>query len=154
MTVASEHRGYLLDTSVISILAPGREQHLPSGFAPWLQARSSKLFIPSVAIAELTQGICKLRRAGGVARAERLANWLDGLVDGYGDHILPVDAAVARLAGGLSDAAMAAGKHPGFADVAIAATAQHAGLLLLSCNLKHFLALGVACCDPTTALPD
>lgn len=152
--MAVDHRGYLLDTSVISILAPGREPHVPAGMVDWLHARSSLLFIPSVAIAELTQGICKLRRAGGVERAARLAAWLDGMVAGYGDRILPIDSAVARLAGGMSEAAMAKGKHPGFADVAIAATAQHAGLLLLTCNLKHFEPLNVACCDPVIRLPD
>jgi hypothetical protein len=48
---------------------------------------------------------------------------------------------------------MAQGRHPGFADVAIAALAQNAGLLLLTCNLKHFEPLGVACADPLVALP-
>jgi predicted nucleic acid-binding protein len=53
----------------------------------------------------------------------------------------------------MSDAAIAKGRHPGFADVAIAALAQHAGLLLLTCNLKHFEPLGVACADPLITLP-
>ncbi|MBU1361968.1 MAG: PIN domain-containing protein [Gammaproteobacteria bacterium] len=154
MSAVTGHRGYLLDTSVISILAPGREPRWPVGMSNWLQARSDLLFLPGVAIAELTQGICKLRRAGGVERAARLAVWLDGLVEGYGDRILPIDAAVARLAGGMSEAAMAKGRHPGFADVAIAATARHAGLLLLTCNLRHFEPLEVACADPTVGLPD
>jgi predicted nucleic acid-binding protein len=44
-------------------------------------------------------------------------------------------------------------RHPGFADVAIAALAQHAGLLLLTRNLKHFEPLGVACADPLISLP-
>jgi predicted nucleic acid-binding protein len=66
-----EHSGYLLDTSVISALAPGREFHSP-GFADWLHAHAEHLFIPCIAIAELEQGICKLHRAGGVERARRL----------------------------------------------------------------------------------
>jgi hypothetical protein len=53
----------------------------------------------------------------------------------------------------MSDAAIAKGRHPGFADVAIAALAQHAGLLLLTCKLKHFEPLGVACADPLITLP-
>lgn len=44
----------------------------------------------------------------------------------------------AHLAGQISDAAIAKGCHPSFADVANAALAQHAWLLLLACNLKHF----------------
>lgn len=71
----------------------------------------------------------------------------------YADRILPLDADTARLAGQISDAAMVQGRHPGFADVAIAALAQHAELLLLKCKLKHFQYLGVACADPLVALP-
>ena len=71
----------------------------------------------------------------------------------YTDRILPLDAQAARLAGQISDAAIAQGCHPGFADVAIAALAQNAGLILLTCNLKHFLPLGLACADPLIALP-
>jgi toxin FitB len=37
--------------------------------------------------------------------------------------------------------------------VAIAALARHAGLLLLTCNLKHFQPLGVACADPLVQRP-
>ena len=145
--------GYLLDTSVVSVLAPGREAFVPTALIEWLQAHHKELFLPSSAVAEMAQGIGKLRRAGGAERADRLDRWLDGLLAAYADRILPLDAQAARLAGQISDAAIAQGRHPGFADVAIAALAQHAGLLLLTCNLKHFQPLGVACADPLIALP-
>ena len=143
----------MLDTSVVSVLAPGREAFVPTPFGQWLQAHHQALFLPSVAIAEMAQGIGKLRRAGGAERADRLDRWLDGLLAAYGDRILPLDAQAARLAGQMSDEAQAQGRHPGFADVAIAAIAQHAGLLLLTRNLKHFQPLGVACVDPLVSLP-
>ena len=146
-------KGYLLDTSVVSVLAPGREAFVPSPLAAWLQAHHQQLYLPSVAVAELAQGIGKLRRAGGIERADRLDRWLDGLLSTYADRILPLDAQAARLAGVMSDAAIAQGRHPGFADVAIAALAQNAGLLLLACNTKHFEPLGVACADPSVQLP-
>lgn len=152
MTAKSD-AGFLLDTSVISALAPGREAHLPAGLAEWFHAHTTRLFIPCIAIAELAQGIGKLRRAGGVERADRLDRWLDGLIAGYGQRILALDAPAARLAGRISDQAIAQGRHPGFADVAIAALAQQAGHLLLTRNLKHFLPLGVACADPLDRLP-
>jgi predicted nucleic acid-binding protein len=38
--------------------------------------------------------------------------------------------------------------HPGFADVAIAATAEAHGLTVLTRNVKDFIPLGVACFDP------
>ena len=147
------NKGYLLDTSVVSVLAPGREAFVPTPFAQWLQTHHKELFLPSIAIAEMAQGIGKLRRVGGAERADRLDRWLDGLLAAYADRILPLDAQAARLAGQISDAAIAQGRHPGFADVAIAALAQHAGLLLLTCNLKHFQPLGVACTDPLMSLP-
>lgn len=146
-------KGYLLDTSVVSALAPGRAAFVPSPFAQWLQAHHHQLFLPAIAVAEMAQGIGKLRRAGGVDRADRLDLWLDGLLLTYADRILPLDAPAARLAGQLSDTAMAQGHHPGFADVAIAALAQHAGLVLLTRNLKHFQPLGLDCLDPLIELP-
>ena len=147
------HNGYLLDTSVVSALAPGREAFVPTPLGAWLQAHHKELFLPSIAIAEMAQGIGKLRRAGASQRADRLDRWLDGLLAAYADRILPLDARAARLAGQISDGAIAQGCHPGFAEVAIAALAQNAGLLLLTCNLKHFQPLGVACADPLIALP-
>ena len=144
---------YLLDTTVISILAPGRGNIVPTPLGEWLQVHHKELFLPAIAVAEMAQGIGKLRRAGGTERADRLDRWLDGLLATYADRILPLDAQAARLAGQISDAAMSKGCHPGFADVAIAALAQNAGLLLLTSNLKHFQPLGVACVDPLMALP-
>ncbi len=146
-------RGYLIDASVISALSPGREVHLPDGFAAWLHARADRLFVPSIAVAELEQGICKLRRGGGEERTARLDRWLDGLIAGYGERVLALDARSARAAGRLSEAAIAQGRHPGFADVAIAAIAQQENLLLLTRNLRHFEPLGVPCCDPIDKLP-
>ena len=131
--------GYLLDTSVVSVLAPGREVFVPAPLQDWLREHHKQLYLPCIAIAEMAQGIGKLRRAGGVDRADRLDRWLD--------------AQVARLAGQISDAAVAQGRHPGFADLAIATLAQNAGLLLLTCNLKHFEPLGVDCADPLIKLP-
>jgi len=147
------HKGYLLDTSVVSLLAPGRGNVGVARLSEWLHAHHQDLFLPCIAIAEVSQGIDKLRRAGGTERADRLDRWLDELLAGYAQRVLPLDARVARLAGKISDAAMALGRHPGFADVAIAALAQHAGLLLLTCKLKHFEPLGVACKDPMADLP-
>ncbi len=89
----------------------------------------------------------------GHGRAGRLDRWLDGRLSTYADRILPLDAQAVRLADEISDAAIARGRHPGFADGAIAALAQNASLRLLTCNLKHFETLGVACADPMVELP-
>jgi predicted nucleic acid-binding protein len=72
--------GFLLDTSVISALAPGRETHLNTGFAQWLQAHDAQMCLPCVAVAELAQGTGKLRHAGSTERTDRLDVWLDRLI--------------------------------------------------------------------------
>ncbi|MBK6851169.1 MAG: PIN domain-containing protein [Burkholderiales bacterium] len=145
--------GYLLDTSIISALAPGREAYLPAGMADWLHRHDARLFIPCIAVAELAQGIAKLRRSGALARADALEAWLQVLLTSHADHILPLASGTSLLAGQMADAAVASGCHPGFPDVAIAAIARHHGLLLLTANLRHFEPLGVACLNPLAALP-
>ena len=146
-------QGFLLDTSVISALSPGRENHLPDGFADWLKTHDHRLFIPCIAVAELAQGISKLRRSGALERASRLDTWLDQLMTGFGERILSLTPAMAKLAGELSDSATSKGCHPGFADVAIAAMAVHQDYLLLTRNLRHFEPLGVECQDPVSRIP-
>ena len=144
--------GFLLDTSVLSVLAPGKS--IPDeALAAWLREQSEKLYISAVTIAEIEQGICKLRRAGALERADHLEKWLDALLDDGSERILPLDARTGRIAGGLSDKALAAGRHPGFADVAIAATALAHDLVLLTRNGKHFDPLDVPFVDPIERLP-
>ena len=148
-----KYRGYLLDTSVLSAFAPDKPT-TTAELSAWMRAQSDRLFIPCIAIAELEQGIRKLRRSGGLARADRLSAWLEGLIGGYAGRVLPLDTEACRIAGQIAEAATAAGKHPGFPDVAIAALAQQGGLLVLTRNIRHFAALGVACADPTGHLPE
>lgn len=140
-------RGYLVDTSVVSALAPGKAELRPE-VASWLRSKADGLFVPSIAIAEIEQGICKLRRQGGGDRADALARWLDQLVLFYGRRVLAFDAVAARLAGRISESAIAAARHPGFADVAIAAIAAQHELTVLTRNARHFAGLGVPHRDP------
>jgi predicted nucleic acid-binding protein len=66
------HKGYLLDTSVVSALAPGREAFVPAPLADWLQANHKVLFLPSIAVAEMAQGINKLRRSAADLQLQTL----------------------------------------------------------------------------------
>jgi hypothetical protein len=143
----------LLDTSVISKLAPDRASVDPS-LSAWLRDRQERLYLSAITVAEIETGVRKLRRAGASARASQLLLWLDRLMQSFGERVLAVDATVARVAGALSEAAGAAGRHPGYADVLIAATARVHDLLLLTANAKHFDAIGVANADPSRELPD
>ncbi|MDQ5910796.1 MAG: toxin FitB [Pseudomonadota bacterium] len=150
---ANSPRGYLLDTNILSAFAPNKPA-LSLEFTAWLRAHSDRLFVPCIAIAELDQGVSKLRRAGSTVRAEQLTDWLEGLINHYAQRILPLDAASSRLAGRLADQAIAAGQYPGLADTVIAALAQQAGLIVLTGNIRHFTALGVECINPFEQLPD
>lgn len=138
--------GYLLDTSIVSTLYPGRPEATPE-LIGWLRSREEMTFFSSVTIFELTQGIEKLTRAGAHSRAAAFGRWVDDLIVDFGDRILLVDIDVARKAGSLSDAALAIGRHPGVTDILIAATAKVHDLLLLTRNVRHFEPLGIAIAD-------
>jgi predicted nucleic acid-binding protein len=107
----------------------------------------------AVTVAEIEDGIAKLRREGATRRNADLTAWLDTVLHLYADRILAFDAATARIAGALSDRARGLGHAPGLADIIIAATAQHRGLTILSRNLRHLEPLGVTAVDPFVRLP-
>ncbi len=142
---------YLADTNVISAIAPLQPSSLLS---LWLEAHSDRLFLSAVTVAEIEEGIEKLRRVGSIKRAAALGDWLETLLHLYDTRILPFDVPVARLTGKLSDHARSQGQAPGFADIAIAATAQYHRLTVLTRNLRHFEPLGVNVIDPFTHLPE
>ncbi len=142
---------YLVDTNVVSAGAP-TARGAPE-LVNWMDAHSASLFVSVVTVSEIVAGIAKVRREGGSRKAAHLAAWLDALLHLYGDRVLPIDTAVAQFAGQLSDLARAKGRPPGFADIAIAATARRHGLTILSRNFKHFEPLGVPVLDPFSDLP-
>jgi predicted nucleic acid-binding protein len=139
--------GYLFDTNIISETATGRPKR-NAAVLRWLEARTNELFLSVVTIAEIEAGIIFAKRREAHRKAAVLTEWLDAVLDLYGDRILPMGTHIARIAGRLSGDAKAAGLVPGFADIAIAATAVHHGLTILTRNLRHFEPLGVAVIDP------
>jgi toxin FitB len=142
---------YLVDTNVISAAAPSRPLH--ATLVAWMDAHSDILFLSAVTVAEIEDGIAKLRREGATRRSADLTAWLETLLHLYGDRILAFDTPKARIAGAMADQARGQGFAPGFADIIIAATARHRGLTILSRNVRHFEPLGVAVLDPFAALP-
>lgn len=133
--------------------APGHREDA-AALADWLDARSDHLFLSTVTVAEIGDGIAKLRRSGGLVRADRLDDWLDVVLHLYGDRVMPFDIPAARLAGLLMDRARATGQAPGFADLAIAATASVHGLTVLTRNVRHFAPLDIPVINPLDSLPD
>jgi predicted nucleic acid-binding protein len=118
-----------------------------------MDTHSASLFMSAVTVAEIEDGIAKLRREGARRKSADLTAWLDTVLHLYGDRVLAFDAATARIAGAMSDRARGLGHAPGLADIIVAATARHRGLTLLSRNVKHFGPLGVAVVDPFVNLP-
>lgn len=143
---------YLVDTDVISAGAPSKVA-APAGLVAWMDRHAAQLYLSAISVAEITGGIAKLQRQGASAKADRLAAWLDTLLHLHADRVLPFDVAVARVAGILADLARSQGQMPGFADVAIAATAKRHGLTVLTRNTRHFVPLAVPLIDPFTVLP-
>ena len=118
-----------------------------------MDLHSDSLFLSAVTVAEICDGIAKMRRTGSTARAAGLRAWFDLVLHLYAERVLPFDIAAARVAGALTDRARAAGRSPGFADIAIAATAASRGLVVLTRNLRHFGPLEVPAHDPFDSLP-
>ena len=144
---------YLVDTDVLSTGAPGRRER-PVALVDWMDARSEVLFLSTITVAEIRHGIARLERTGAAARAARLGDWLDLVLHLYGDRVIPFDMEAANVAGPLMDRARATGHSPGFADLAIAATAGSRNLTVLTRNLRHFAPLDIGAADPFEGLPD
>ena len=143
---------YLVDTNVLSAGAPGRAPRT-AALVDWMDAHSDQLFLSAVTVMEIVDGIAGLKRIGATSKAADLTDWLELVLHLYSDRVLPFELAAARLAGELTDRARAAGHSPGFADVAIAATAGCHDLTILTRNLRHFEPLGVPAIDPFNTLP-
>jgi len=118
-----------------------------------MDSRSSDLFLSAITIAEIADGIAKARREGAKRKASDLAAWLRTVLHLYGDRVLPFDSPTAEIAGALADLARSRGHSPGFADIAIAATARRHDLTILSHNARHFVPMDAAVIDPFQELP-
>jgi toxin FitB len=143
---------YLVDTNVISATAPTTAVKRPE-VVEWMDSHSADLFLSAVTIAEIADGIAKAKREGAKRKASDLSAWLRTVLHLYGDRVLPFDIPTAEIAGALADLARSRGHSPGFADVAIAATARRHDLTILSRNERHFAPMDVAVVDPFHELP-
>lgn len=136
---------YLLDTNIISKLAPGKAP-ASDPVQAWFheQGEADSLFLSALSVAEIEKGMRSLHGRGGIERAKRLSTWLDVITESFGDRILPMDTVVARIVGALEDEAESQGRHPGLGDLIIAATARAYDLTVITENLRHFQPLDVA----------
>ncbi len=144
--------GFLLDTNVVSILAPSRAE-ASADFLTWLDRMDvdGQLFLSVVSIHEIEKGIALLDHKGATAKAASLKAWLSGLVSTYDDKIIGFDARAAAIGGRLEAKALAAGHDPGMADAVIAGIAAAHELVVVTRNTKHFLPFGIAVLSPDEA---
>ena len=57
---------YLVDTDVLSVEAPGRSER-PAALVEWMDAHSDGLFLSAVTVAEISDGIAKVKRTGSAS---------------------------------------------------------------------------------------
>jgi len=143
---------FLVDTNVISEGVPAKAR-ASADLVSWMERNSDRLFLSTITVAEIEQGIAQARRLGAHAKATRLAAWLETLLHLYSARVLPFDLRAARIAGSLSDLARSQGHAPGFPDLAIAATAMAHRLTILTANVRDFTPLGVPVHNPFETLP-
>ncbi len=143
---------YLLDTNIISAVAPTKKER-PHALVRWLDEASDGVYLSVVTAAEIRDGIAKTAREGASLKAKNLNAWWDAVEHLYGARILAFDLRAAKIAGKMMDSARGAGNAPGFADIAIAATAQAHGLTILSGNLRHFRPIYDLVLNPFDDLP-
>ena len=139
---------YLADTSVLSALSPASRGNDSAAYGQWVIANAHLIAIPVFAVMEIEQGIRKLFRSGAIAKANSLALWLERLLGEFADRIVDFDVRSAMAAAAMADRLISTGRHPGFSDVCIAATAQARGLIVVTRNLRHFHETGVTSIDP------
>ena len=143
---------YLVDTNVLSAGAPTKARPA-ADLVGWMERNSERLYLSMITVAEVEDGIAKARREAAHRKADSLSEWLEMLLHLYSARILPLDVPTASVLGALSDQARGSGHAPGFADLAIAATAQIRGYTVLPRNLRRFRLLAVPSHDPFESLP-
>ena len=136
---------FLLDTVVLSELRkPQRQRN--RNVVQWIGAVASRdLFVSVITIGEIERGIERQRQLDP-SFAESLGGWLDTVLRTYERRILPIDIAVARRWGRLSQRIGNKGL-----DLAVAATALEHGLTVATRNVSDFEPTGVPVLDPFTS---
>lgn len=134
---------YLLDTNVISEL---RKRRPAPAVIRWFEAvPATGLYLSCLTIGEIRLGIERLRPKDAV-RAEAIERWLRGLLTGYRDRIVPVDAAVAETWGRIN-----VPQQVPVIDGLLAATALARDWTLVTRNGRDVARSGVRLLNPWTA---
>ena len=141
---------YLLDTNVVSMLDPRRQEHAPK-LIEWLSQNGASLFLSVMTVTEMDAGVLKLRREGKHERADQIAGLVTAILTDFADRVLAIDLETSRHIAKLGEATY---RQPvALPDLIIAATAVRHGLIVLTRNMSEFGRLAVPAIDPLAKLP-
>jgi len=136
--------GVLLDTNVLSELARSKPD-------PRVVHFCSELVEASVSVVTLHELRFGSKLVKAKPKRERLLNWMQGIVEGYSEAIIPVSEEIAKLAADLRASASNGGRTLDIEDALIAATALSLSCPLATRNIKDFIGMGVSLVDPWKA---
>lgn len=132
---------YVLDTNVVSALRIRGRNPQVERWAGGVMAH--QLFITVFTVAEIERGVVAKERSDA-AHGRVLRMWLEERVlPAFAGRVLPFDLAAARIL-----ATYPAPATVPMDDALIAATAQAAGMTVVTRNANHFEPLGVPCINP------
>jgi predicted nucleic acid-binding protein len=132
---------FVLDTNVVSALRVRGRHPVVEHWASAVHVADQ--FVTAMTIAEIERGVVVKERADP-HQGQVLRRWLeDAVLPAFADRVLPFDLAAARILAGYR-----VPEHAPLDDALIAATAQAAGMTVVTRNTKHFEPLGVACLSP------
>ena len=139
---------FLVDTNVISEVRKGGRAD-PGVMAFWADAarHDTPVFLSAITIGELCRGVDLIRCRGDHQQAGLLEDWLEQVLQQYGDRVLPFDADAAQVWGRLR----AVSPHHAI-DKEIAAIALLHDLTVVTRNSNDFAATGVSLLNPFSAL--
>ena len=131
---------YLLDTNVLS---ETRKRLADARVMAFLAAAEpSALYLSVLSLGELRKGVAAKAKSDAVA-AQLLAQWVDGLEYSFGDRLIGIDGATARLWGEWS-----AQRPRPVVDTLLAATATVHQMTLVSRNTVDVQDIGVDTLNP------
>lgn len=131
---------WLLDTNVVSEL---RRRTPTPAVVHWYEGvRADSLYLSVLTVGEIHQGVIRLRPRDP-RRAAAIAAWLDELLVGYAEHVLPVTEAVARRWAELNSV-----RPLPVVDSLLAATASVHDLTFVTRNAVDVAGTGVPVLDP------
>ena len=132
---------FLIDTNIISEVRKGARCN-PGVAKWWAEVAEADLWLSTLILGEIRKGV-ELARRRDPDKASVLEAWLGEVVSGFGDRLLPVDAAVADEWGRMS-----AIRPVPVIDALLAATAKANGLTLVTRNAADVAGLGVEVLNP------